>query len=273
MRRLRTYLLVPTVLVMIGGVNIAAASAAPPSNDREAGAIRIGSLPFTHSTDTSAATTDGPRFCDRPLNSVFYSFEPDHDVRIQIDLIGSEYAAELSVYTRSGSGGVERVRCDYGRFAGEAGVRFGAKAGVTYFVMATDCCNQGGGELTLTADTVSDVELDYSVQVTGGSADPATGMATLFGTLTCNERSAFAREGTLRQVRQGGVFVARGYFYFEAPCVPGTPTSWSAEVDTDTGIAFSSGPALMQRMDEFATDGWRDDVYVDVLPDNSITIQ
>ena len=60
-----------------------------------------------------------------------------------------------------------------------------------------------------------------------------------------------------------GIFVARGFFAFGTACVPGTPAEWSVEVDTDTGIAFGTGPALVRTTYEFAYDGWQDFISPD----------
>jgi len=58
------------------------ASAAPPSNDRESGAIAIGALPFT-SQDTMQATASEPRLCPTRA-SVFYSFTSSVTQRVQV---------------------------------------------------------------------------------------------------------------------------------------------------------------------------------------------
>jgi hypothetical protein len=54
MRRLGAVIVATTALVV--GLWATPAAAAPPSNDRESGAIAIGALPFTTSQDTSEAT-------------------------------------------------------------------------------------------------------------------------------------------------------------------------------------------------------------------------
>jgi len=261
------------VTILVTGMGVGTAAAAPPSNDTEAGAVEIGSLPFTHSQDTTGATADGPRSCASRA-SVFYAFTPDAASRVQIDLIGSEYDTTLGVYTRSAGGEVRRVTCNDDRFGPAAGVRFRAVAGVTYFLMIGQCCGHrgsGGGPLVLTATIVTNVALEYAFQVAGGTAEPETGLATLAGTMTCNERSAGYREMTLRQLRQG-IFVARAYFYFYVECTPDNPAEWSVEVDTDTGIAFGSGPATVRTWYEVAWDGWRDYLYNQEVPTESSTV-
>jgi hypothetical protein len=260
-------------MLLVSGVFVGTAAAAPPSNDTEAGAIAIGSLPFTHSMDTSDATTDGPHICST-VASVFYTFTPDTTSRVQVDLIGSEYVTSLGIYTRNQAGDAERVTCNRYRFAPAAGVRFTAQAGATYFLMVSQCCGHrgsGGGPLVLTAANVTNVALEYAFQVSGGTVDPATGIATLTGTMTCNEHSAGYREMTLRQLRQG-IFVARSYFGFSIECTPDNPGEWSVEVDTDTGIAFGSGSATVRTWYENAWDGWREYVYGAGLPTDPSTI-
>ena len=274
MSHLGRFLVALTVISLVAAMGVGPAAAAAPSNDHEAGAIEIGSLPFTHSMDTTGATADGPRFCSSRA-SVFYSLTPQSTSRVQVDLIGSEYDTTLGVYARAAGGEVRRVTCNDDRFGLASGVRFRAAEGVTYLLIVGQCCGargSGGGQLVLTAAEVTDVELDYAVQVTGGTVDQATGLATLTGTVTCNERSAVYREVTLRQLRQG-IFVARGSISFIAACSPGAPAEWSVEVDTDTGIAFGPGPALLRTWYEFAWDGWRDAIETAEVSDVTVTLQ
>jgi hypothetical protein len=263
------------VVALITWNGVFAAAAAPPVNDTEAGAIEIGSLPFTHSMDTTEAGADGPRFCTNRA-SVFYSFSTDTRMRVQVDLVGSEYDTTLGVYTRTDAGKVQPITCNDDRFGLAASVRFRADVGVTYFLIVGQCCGTGpveddGGPLVLRADRVSKVEVDGTLEFTGGTTDPDTGVATLFGTATCNELSVIQREGVLRQVREG-LFLARGYFYVGAVCVPGAPAEWSVEVETDTGIIFGPGTAVLRSYYEFATDGYRDFVYTEDVPDVTVTL-
>ena len=140
--------------------------------------------------------------------------------------------------------------------------------------MAGACCGNrrgGGGSLVLTATEVTNIPLTYAIDVTSGSVDP-NGIVTLTGTVTCNKRSWVYREGLIRQVRQD-LFLARAYTYHYETCVPDTPTTWSIDVDTETSVVFGPGPAVLRTFYEFATDGWRDDVYTDDVPNDAITLQ
>ena len=271
MRRLGAVIVATTLFVV--GLWATPAAAAPPSNDRESGAIAIGALPFTTSQDTTEATAGGPRFCASRA-SVFYSFTAGATERVQVDTIGSNYDTVLAVYRRANTGRVRVLGCDDDRFGFTSGVRFRAVAGKTYFVMVGECCSNtggGGGELVLTATEVVDIPLEFSLDVTGGSVDQGTGLATLNGTLTCNQRMVVFRDMALRQFRDN-FFVARSNFGLDVGCIPGVVEQWSVEVDTITGVAFAPGSATVRTFFEFATDGF-DDFSEDVnVPDEQITL-
>jgi len=250
-------------VAMTTGLALVAAAvpalAALPANDTEAGAIEVTALPFVHSADTSGANGDGPRFCSNNA-SVFYRFTPTADVRVQVDTLGSEFETVLAIYTRDTSGAAHRIGCNAYRLANASGLRLRAHAGVAYFLMVGACCGDGGGgggPMTLTVSEVDDVELQVTSQITlPVTVDPATGLATISGTVTCNERSAVYLEGMLRQLRDG-LYVARGWYWTEVGCVPGAPASWSAEIDTDSMIAFAPGSPLIRTWDD-ASDGFGD---------------
>jgi hypothetical protein len=235
----------------------APALAAPPSNDTEAGALVIDTVPFTHVADTSEATPDGPGFCSNN-SSVFYRFAPTEDARVQIDLVGSDYDTTLGVYRRDAEGAVVPLKCNDDRFGLDSGVRFRARPGMTYFVIVGVCCGNGraggGGRLELNVSEVLPLAIEMTVQIDGtGTVD--TGMATISGTVTCNQRASFYASGSIRQLRGDDLFVARGSFWTEVGCMPEAPVAWSVEVDTETSIAFGAGSAAL-RMFSSASDGW-----------------
>jgi hypothetical protein len=258
------------VVLLVGVAPVAAA--ATPSNDRESGAVAIGALPFADSIDTSDATPGGPPVCSTRA-SVFYSFRSNTGLRVQIDLIGSEYDTTLGVYIREATGAAERVECDKDTFGDAAAVRFRARPGVKYFIMvgAGRYSDTEGGPLTLTAYKVSNLELEYTIAVTGGTTDPSTGIATLSGTVTCNEPSAIYMEGELRQLRQG-LYVARGGLYIFETCRPGVPTAFTVEVDTYSGIAFGPGSARVRTYYDAGWDGFQDYVEGYDTPDVTVTL-
>jgi hypothetical protein len=248
------------VVGVVSAMGVSPAMAQPPTNDTEGNAVVVDDVPFTHSQDTSEAAPDGPRFCSNSA-SVFFSFTPSQDMRVQVDAIGSDFDTVLGVYRRDATGRVRPVTCNDDRFGLDSGLRFHASAGTGYVFMVGQCCGNGGGgggELVLTVTEVSDTALAYSIDVDDPSAvDTSTGIATITGTATCNERSLVYREGVLRQLRQG-IFVARGFWAVEVPCSPGAPAVWSVEVDTDTGIAFGAGAAVIRNSFTASTDGFRE---------------
>lgn len=268
------------VLVLVAAAVVMAtprpALAGPPSNDTEDGAVVVDTVPFVHTMDASEATAGGPRICSN-LASLFYSFTPSVEERIQVDLLGSDYDTTLAVYRRNAAGDIRWARCNDDRFGLASGLRFRARPGTTYYFMVGRCCGNerrggpGGGELILTVDRVPvEVPLGFTIELDDrGTADPATGLATLTFRLTCTARSVVYQHGTLRQVRQG-LFVARGSWDAVAACGPDEVVEWPVEVDTETGIAFGPGPALVRLCCGYVSDGWR---WVDRSLDTEAPIQ
>lgn len=207
--------------------------------------------------DTTEAGADGPRFCSNNA-SVFYRFTASTNVRVQVDTLGSGYDTVLGIYTRDASGSVRSIGCSDDRLGYAAGLRLRAQASTTYYFIVGQCCGdgrRGGGQAVLTVTEVVDAALEATNEVGLPVAiDSDTGLVTVTGTITCNKRSVVYVDGMVRQVREG-LFVARGWYWEEIPCTPGTPTSWSVEVDTETMVAFAAGPALLRTWDD-ASDGW-----------------
>jgi hypothetical protein len=264
MHTVRRFTAVVVVVTIAGVINAGVAMAAPPTNDTEASAVVVDAVPFTHSMDTTEATPGGPRFCWNSA-SVFYRFTPTEDVRVQADLIGTEYDPTLGVYTRDVDGQVQAIGCNDDRFGLASGLRFRASAGTTYYFIVGQCCSNGrtgGGDLVFTLSHVVAERLTLSFELAGtGTVDAETGIATISGTVTCNKRAAIDVGGTLRQLREE-IFLARGDWstYGEA-CTPGTPLELSFEVDTSTGVVFGSGEATARRFYLSGYDGWREGYY------------
>ena len=150
-------------------LQVVSASAAPPSNDTIGGATAIGAIPFTHTIDTSEATTDAQdaalnELCGAPATdaSVWYSFQGTGS-DVFIDVSASDYSAGVLVGTGT-PGSLELVAC------GPGAIAFTTEAGVTYFILAIDDQFDGGGnggQLTISLTPpppppVIDVTLDPS---------------------------------------------------------------------------------------------------------------
>jgi len=110
-----------------------------PSNDSCSTPTVIGSLPYTNSEDTSAATTDGSdplRGCiptTQDLASVWYSFTAAASGTIQIATTGSDYHTDVSVWTGS-CGTLTEVYCDG---LGPAVRSMDVTAGTAYLIEVT----------------------------------------------------------------------------------------------------------------------------------------
>jgi hypothetical protein len=264
---------ITVVIAVVGAATAAPASALAPSNDTEGTAVVVDAVPFTHSVDTTEAVPGGPGFCSNSA-SAFYRFTPSEDVRIQVDLLGSDYDTTLGVYMRDAEGHVEPIACNDDRLGYAAGVRLRAEAATTYYFMVGRCCGQGrsGGSLTFTVSEVVTEPLEMTVDIgDSGTVDVGTGIATLSVTVTCNKRSFIYSEGTLRQLRDE-LFVARGYLWVSGFCAPEAPLELSVEVDTDTSVVFGAGPATARRGYVEGYAGWRDWIsdYEDVTVDISL---
>jgi hypothetical protein len=268
MNMLRRFTVVITLVTIAAVINAGVAMAARPQNDTEANAVVVDTVPFTHSTDTTRATAGGPTFCSNSA-SAFYRFTPSSDVRIQVDLLGSDYDTTLGVYARDDAGRVHVVTCNDDRLGWDAGVRMRAEAGTTYYFMAGRCCRSGrsgGGELVFSLSRPVSEPLAVSFSFADAGTVDDQGIAEIAGTFTCNKRVTLWAEGRLRQLRQG-IFVARAWLYGEGVCAPGEPLEVSIEVETETSVVFGPGVAnaSMHYIDSYA--GW--DEYVSLSVDES----
>ncbi len=122
----------------------AAAQAATAPNDGFAAATVITSLPFSTSEDTSQATSDpsDPAGCSSN-GSVWFSFTPSSDMRLEADTFGSNYDTVLSAWTGT-QGALNLVACNDDTNGAQSKITFAATAGTTYYFMAAQCCGDGG---------------------------------------------------------------------------------------------------------------------------------
>jgi len=126
------------------------AQAAVPANDEIGAATAIGSLPFTDTLDTTEATTaaDDPQ-CAGNGQTVWYTFTPSADIRLDANTFGSSYDTTISVYTGS-PGALTQIACNDDSAGLQSQVIFDATGGQTYYIMAGSFFSASGGSLTLT---------------------------------------------------------------------------------------------------------------------------
>jgi hypothetical protein len=129
------------LLCIMTGFSLATlpAYAAVPGNDDFDNATNISALPFNTEIDTSDATqaSDDPTNC-AGTNTVWFSFTPSQDRRVELDTSGSDYYTYLSIWTGQ-RGSLQQVGC-----AGPGAMRFNATAGQTYHILVSSGEGEGG---------------------------------------------------------------------------------------------------------------------------------
>jgi hypothetical protein len=235
----RTALLMLTVpaLVLLAA---SPAIAQPPANDDFDSATVVPGLPFTDQLNTTEATTaaDDPD-CFGQGATVWYSFTPTADLRVEANTLGSDYDTTLSVYTGT-RGALTQIACnDDAAGSLQSRVRFDAAAGQTYFFMAGSFASGQGGNLTFNVDVAPPaLELGLTIDPTG-SVVASKGVATISGTVTCSQPASVGVEGRMEQ--RAGRLLIHGFFFAFVDCTP-PATAWNATVEGENG-RFVAGRA------------------------------
>jgi hypothetical protein len=233
------------VVVALCSLGLAApVLAAAPSNDTYGSRLVIDALPFSHSLDTSEATTDAldveANQCGAPFTdaSVWYELVPDADAQIIIDTPGSDYATGIFVLTGS-PGSFSLEAC------GAGGVIVGASTGVTLTILVFDYDGEGnGGNLELTASLVPPPPVVDLAVNPSGSFNSRTGVATIRGTVTCTSGIDGGKNFINVQLTQAvGRFKFSGEGFAEFAC-DGTAHAWAVEVSSANG-KFGGGKATV----------------------------
>ena len=214
--------------------------AAAPSNDTYGARTAISALPYSDSLDTNEATTDAddaeanPAECGAPATdaSVWYEVT-GADAPLLVDVSNSDYAAGIIV--SSGSPGSFALET-----CGPGGVLFFAAAGVTYSILAFDDQLDGtgtGGQLEIRVEELPPPPtVDLTVDASG-KFNAKTGVATISGTVSCDDGAFVSIELSIRQAV--GRFAVSGFGYDERAC-DGTAQPWSLEVYPQDGL-FKGG--------------------------------
>jgi hypothetical protein len=223
-----------------GGTLVFNVTEGPPANDEIGGATPL-TLNTTITQDTTFATSSptDPTDCTfgPTHNTVWFSFTPAVSQSLNLDRSGSSYEGTLTLLTDFGGGPVV-IACHF-RF--QAGLRFDATAGRTYFFMDS-ARFEGGGQLQLTLSP--GIVMTVAADPTGTVSRQGT--AVVGGTLACNPGVGPDPGGspTLRvRLRQriSKTLVIEGRQELSIPC-PTTPTAWSATIIGDNG-PFRKGRA------------------------------
>jgi len=229
---------------------------AQPSNDDISNATTFSTLPFSDGPiDTTSATTaaDDPS-CAGNGHSVWYAFTLSSDVTVEIDTFNSDYDTTLSAYTGS-PGNLTQIACNDDAGDGvQSAIVFDAMGGTTYFIMAASFFDSPGGTLFLHAD-VPPPPLHIGLTVSStGLVNPKTGVATVSGTITCNNDARYFIASELDQ--RIGRQILRGFFGIDDVCT--APSSgWSAQVTAENGL-YVAGRAVVSAFAR-ASDGFTED--------------
>jgi len=216
--------------------------AAPPSNDVFAGAVTIGSIPFSVTQNVTEATTNGNDVdaneqCGAPAvdASVWYEVTPTADTALLVDVTDSSYPAGVLVVTGA-PGGFELVAC------GPGAVAFEAIAGVTYYLLIIDDQSDGGGNGGTLRLTVEEAPPPPELTVTvndRAAFNPRTGSATVSGTIACDEDAEFTFIDVQLEQAVGRGEVG-GFGTLDVDC-HGTVQPWSIEIFPTFGKKFAGG--------------------------------
>ena len=207
--------------------------AAPPTNDDFATPIEVTEFPYSHVQNTTRATSavDDP-FCNGSKKTVWYSFTPQTDQRVEFNTYGSDYDTILSVY-RGTRGALIQEECnDNAGFERQSRVRFDARGGITYWVMVgTDYWGMGGRLQLNALPAPPPLSVGLTINDAGG-VDPTTGLASVRGSIICSRPVVVSISGQLKQDHAQSSLT--GKFGFVVAC-DGT-TDWATTVVTAPGV-------------------------------------
>ena len=118
---------------------------AAPAHDDFNDAELINSLPFTDNTSTDGATTEAgedtdPAMCSLVNNgtigsTVWYEFDPDHDVEVTVETLGSDFDTVVAAWSGTSLGSLSPVGCnDDSGGTTQSSLTFDASSGQTYYL-------------------------------------------------------------------------------------------------------------------------------------------
>lgn len=232
--------------VLIAAVTVAGAAASPvaaaaPTNDMPSGATSIPSLPFAIDQNTTEASVEsddvGCGAGGLDAATVWYSFTPSDDVRVEIDATASDYLVGVNLFAGTAD--------EAGRFdCNNDALAFDAAAGIKYFLLFADVNDDSVNGGTLRAEVgVAPPSLNVSLGVAPtAKVHPKTGQARVTGTITCDRPAEFAEVSVALRLGTGRFFTI-GSGAAPASCGP-APSAWAAIVTGENG-RFTAGSATV----------------------------
>ena len=248
MRRIRLITALVCAGLLVGGIAAGpAAAAVAPANDFFTGAKLVPSLPFTHTVDTTGATT-GPvdaqanasnPECTNPFGptlnkTVWYKFTAGTRGALGVDASGSNYDVGILIATGTSSA-LTVLTCGLD-LAGTPTV-----PGRTYYVNAFDLFGNTGGTLHIRF-LVPPPPPTLTVSAAGATVD-RSGAATITFAYTCTNGTFLDAFMELSQAF--GRFTITGFeLPFEFATCDGTQQTWSTTIFPENG-KFSGGKATL----------------------------
>lgn len=221
--------LAPAIAIVIFCSSVQPALGQAPVNDDAAQAVVIGTLPFGDSIDTTLATTAASDpDCVGQGPTVWYAFTPIGDVRVEANTFGSSYDTTLSAYVVN-EGVLEQLACNDDTRGLQSRIRLDMAAGRTYLLMIGAFGGSSGGSLILSVDVAPPPPppLVLTLSIDGARLRPASGEATVNGTVTCSSPAWVSIFGEVIQ-KHGGQNIG-GFFGTFLWCEG--VTAWTASVE------------------------------------------
>ena len=232
-----------------------------PANDDFEDAQGMGPLPATAVLSTVEATSadDDPADCDIGGHTVWFTFTPTVNMRLNANTFDSDYDTGIAVYTGS-RGNLSLVICQDDVILGEftqTNVNFDAVAGTTYFFMVGSFGDSPGGNLVFRVNTALDLGLTVDPS---GSVDAKAGVATIRGTVTCAEPAFVGLDGRVQQ--RSGRTLINGFFGTFLECDGVTP--WEVQVVGENGLYAGGRVQVIANAFAFERDFTRAEVTVNL---------
>jgi hypothetical protein len=255
--------LVLSIAVLLSLGVVTPALAASPTNDTYSGRTVIPAAPFTESVDTTEATPDADdgelvTQCAAPATdaSVWYEYTAVSDRDLIIEAFESDFSVGIIVAT-GGPGSFTVVACAPG------GVTLPGNSGETYAILLFDYQGDGGGTGGLLTWRLREAPLPRALELTlapTGSFDPATGLATIRGTVNCTDGEEGKAAIDLLVTQNVGRFRLNGQGFTTFTC-DGETHPWTAEAFSDDG-KFGGGKASVSMFAFVCNEGGCDEVQV-----------
>jgi hypothetical protein len=184
-------------------------------NDRLRSATQVGRLPLDQSTDTTSATArPADPDCFGAVGTVWYSFTPRIDMRMEATTSGSRYDTVLAAF-ESTSGGLKKIECLNDNLAAGAALPFGTDSGfaterLRFRALAGHTYQFMVGALSQPSILQFGLREFVPVHVSPTGTVSADGIATIQGTITCTHELDGQGFGLASQVLPSGR-VLQGY--------------------------------------------------------------